>query len=297
MDIERGRNVKVGMPVPVTMKRSLKVFHPGASFPSVSVTGPHCSRSCEHCSGRYLQGMHDVSGRNALYEFGIDLSNRGGKGLLVSGGCGPDGGVPMSPHILRQISRLKKETDLVINMHTGLIDPGTAGRIGASGVDMVSFDLIGDNETIRRVLHLDRTVGDFERSYSNLREAGLRVTQHILSGFHYGKERGERRAVDIASRFEPERAVMIILIPTPGTPMENVAPMKDGRVLSIARYMRGRLKGELFLGCMRPRGNSPLEIALLEAGFNGIVLPSRRTMEYIEEKGYIVEKRYSCCAV
>ncbi len=279
------------------MARKIDVYYPGNSFPSVSITGGRCSLSCAHCDGRYLGGMVDVSEGQSLYEFGLTLWNKAGIGILVSGGCGPGGALPINDNILDQISRLKSETGLKINMHTGLVGRKTAESIAASGVDAISYDILGDDSTIKEVLKLDKKVEDYIRSYQALEDAGLHVVPHILAGFNYGKERGERRAIGIAASFEPKRVVLIILIPTPGTPMENVRPLDKVTVLSLAEYMRGSLKGNLVLGCMRPKGSHGIEFGVLEKGFNGIVLPSKRTMTRISESGWETKRYEHCCAI
>lgn len=240
--------------------------------------------------------MADVSGEGSLYRFGKQLEEGGGSGMLISGGCDPNGSVPLEKRFLDQIRSLKDETDLTINLHTGLVGKKDAEMIYGSGVDVISYDMIGDDSTIREVLHLDRTVEDYIDSYHSLRDAGLKIVPHILAGFHFGKLKGEYRAIDIASGFEPEKAVMIILIPTPGTPMGNLAPTSDEDIISVAEYMVEKINGEKILGCMRPKGNWSLESTILDLGFSGIVLPARKTVRLIRSNGWNVREVGSCCA-
>ena len=279
------------------LTRKIEIFHPGRSFPSVSITGPSCSRHCEHCDGRYLKGMVDVSMKGGLFKFGSDLWDRGGRGILVSGGCDTDGRVPFSKDILKQISDLKRNTGLMINVHAGLVDRKEAVAIHGSGVDVVSFDIIGDDSTIKDVLHIDRKVVDYVSSYEALVDAGLEVTPHILGGIHFGVIKGEMRAIEICSTFKHRSTVLIILIPTPGTPMGSVDPLSMEDTLLIGRYMRERISGKIYLGCMRPKGMVEVETSLLDIGLDGIVLPSKRTLEHIRKKGWETVEYDHCCAI
>lgn len=279
------------------MNREITIYYPGRSFPSVSITGPSCSKPCDHCNGRYLKGMADVSMDGALYDFGIEHYSKGGTGFLLSGGCDIYGSVPLNDNIFRDIERLKRETELKINLHTGLVDRETAEKVGISGVDKVSFDLLGSNETIEKVLHMNRTVEDYVRSYEYLADSGVSIVPHILAGFHYGQPLGEVKAVEIAARFDPEKAVLIILIPTPGTRMEGMKSISVDDVLDIGREMRSKMEGDLVLGCMRPKGEQVLEFSLLESGFNGIVMPSRETLKRCRNEGWTLRSEYQCCAI
>ncbi len=241
--------------------------------------------------------MVDVSVKGELVKFGMDLWDRGGSGILVSGGCDPDGRVPFSDDILKQISELKRETGLTINVHVGLVGRQEAEAIHRTDVDVVSFDVIGDDSTIKEVLHLDRKVVDYISSYEALVDADLKVTPHILGGIHFGEIKGEMRAIDICSTFKPRSTVLIILIPTPGTPMELIDPLSLENALSIGRYMRERISGKIYLGCMRPKGMVEVETSLLDIGLDGIVLPLKKTYGHIRKKGWETVEYDHCCAI
>jgi len=277
--------------------RRLTIYRPGGDFPSVSVTGSSCSMSCSHCSGRYLKGMVDVSERNSLYEFGMELERRKGKGLLVSGGCNQDGAVAFPDFTFQEIRRLKEETSLSINLHCGLVDRETADRVSMSMVDRVSFDLVYHDPTIKNVLHLDRDRDDYIATMELLRDRGLRVVPHILAGLDHGKLSFEIEAVDRISGMKFEEVILIILIPTRGTPFGNLPPPDENDVLDLASYMRERLDCRLVLGCMRPKGYHALETGVLKRGFDGIVLPSGRTLKWIREEGYQVDEKNMCCCL
>lgn len=253
--------------------------------------------SCEHCNGRYLKGMVDVSKKGSLLQFGISHAEAGGKGFLLSGGCDSNGAVPFPAHIFQELSEIKDTTDLTINMHVGLLDDKTARRISSSQVDNVSFDLVLDDETISEVLHIDRPSGDYVKTLDLLDGYGIPVSPHILAGLNFGTISWEFDAVKELSRRHYENVILIILIPTKGTGMHTVEPPENGMVLALAREMRRALDGRLVLGCMRPKGSIEIEMGLLDSGFDGIVLPSRRTLGYIDEKGWEIQKHNKCCCM
>ncbi|MBN1538518.1 MAG: radical SAM protein [Candidatus Thermoplasmatota archaeon] len=277
--------------------RRITVYEPGSSFPSVSVTGTRCALSCDHCCGKYLKGMRDISPKGSLYKFGIDLWERNGSGILISGGCDPFGAVDFPPYTFEEIRKLKEETGLLINLHSGLVGERVASSISTSGVDKVSFDLVYDDKTIRNVLHLDRKKGDFIDTLTMLREKGVDVAPHILAGLDRGVISWEHEAVEMLSKMDVDTVVLIILIPTKGTRFQGSSPPPPDDILDLAARMRSSLKGRLVLGCMRPKGYSEIEVKLLGLGFDGIVLPGRSTLRWMASEGHIIERKSICCCM
>ena len=74
-----------------------------------------------------------------------------------------NGQVPFLKHI-DEIARVKKELGLKIMMHTGLVDEKMAAGLKNAGIDGVALDIIGAQETIEQVYHMNCTVEDFDRS-------------------------------------------------------------------------------------------------------------------------------------
>ena len=229
-------------------------------------------------------------------EFATSLEKRRANGMLISGGCDSQGGVLFKPYHFEEMERIKKETGLSINLHTGLIPDGLIERISEIGVDAISFDVIGDDNTIRDVLHIDASVQDYQNVYEKFVRSGLKVIPHVLVGLNKGSYSGEREAVDLISRYQPEQTVMIIFIPTKGTPMAETEPPSISHIMDIASYMSSNLQSKLILGCMRPRIYDDLEIDLLDMSFSGIVSPKRSTLRYVRERKWAVTKHHSCCA-
>ena len=253
--------------------------------------------ACDHCNTKYLGGMEDVSKPGSLLDYARKLADRGGRGMLISGGSDLNGMVRYRDHHFREMGEIKKETSLLLNLHTGLITPDTADKLGRIGVDTVSFDVLGDEETIKSVLHLDAGPGEYRRTYQLLIDAGIRVAPHVLAGLNYGRMSGEMKAVDLISEFHPDAAVLIILIPTKNTPMEDVDTLPKTDILNLGRYMREKLEADLILGCMRPRSYGTLDRDLIDIGFSGVVMPRKDTVDWIHHRGWKTSVENICCAL
>ena len=91
-------------------------------FPTISVTGNSCALNCKHCGGKVLETMHPALSQQELFELGVKLKQNGAKGCLVSGGCLPDGSVPLE-RFVPVLERFKRELGLTVFVHTGIISP------------------------------------------------------------------------------------------------------------------------------------------------------------------------------
>jgi uncharacterized radical SAM superfamily protein len=77
----------------------------------------------------------------------------------------------------------------------------------------------------------------------------------VIVGLHYGKLKGEFRALKMISKYKPAALVVIAFMPIRNTQMEKVAPpepIEIARVIAAARVMLPQTP--LVLGCMRPKG-------------------------------------------
>ena len=267
--------------------RTISVYRPGRSFPSVSVTDAKCQLLCEHCRGRFLEGMRPIAGPQELLALAGELRSRGGTGLLLSGGCDAEGKVPLLPFV-EAVREIKTTTDLLVNVHPGLVSAEEAERMALSLADRVSFDLVLDPDTIRARMHLARAPDDYLDSYRALcRAFPGRVAPHVLQGI--GKEEHELEAVREACREDVPCLILLSLV-------GDKVPDREGRLLRGVEEAR-RCHRPVLLGCMRPRGLPDLEMSALEAGAEGIASPSSETMKKIRERGWKIEERSVCCAL
>ena len=279
--------------------RDLRFYYPLPRFPNASVTGARCALKCKHCGGRYLEGMSSVETPSKLKKLCAELEARGAVGILVSGGSDIHGRVPLKP-FYDALRWVKENTGLIVNVHTGLLDGGQAEGIASTGVDIASVDLVGSDETIRRVYGLKATVEDYRRTLDALREADIpHIVPHICVGLDFGEIRGEAAALEMVQRFDPELVVILGLMPTPGTPMEAVDPPSAGdmaRAVAAARLMCP--EAGVAVGCMRPRiDRERAEELAIMAGADRVVLPSRSTVEKAERRGFSVKHLDGCCSI
>jgi len=278
-------------------KTSYYCSHPNL-FPTISITGLACSLKCKHCYGKVLKTMYPATTPEKLVNLCRKLKAEGALGCLISGGCLPDGSLPLDKFV-EAISRIKRELGLTIAVHTGLIRFETAKKLKEAGVDSALLDIIGSDETIREIYRLNASVKDFDASLEALHKAGLAVVPHVLVGLHYGKLKGEMRALEIISKYSPSALVIIAFMPIRGTPMENVkppSPLDIAKIMVIARLMFPNTP--LALGCMRPKRKHRVETdnLAIKSGVNAIAFPTEEAIKNAEKFGYKMKFSSLCCS-
>jgi len=132
------------------------------AFQSISITGKTCSLNCSHCGGKLLGAMIPAPSPKALVETCRELKSRGAVGCLISGGCLPDGSVPLE-RFVDAIAEVKK-LGLNVVVHTGLVDFYVASKLKQAGVDAVSIDVIGSEETAKEVYNIHASLEDYRQS-------------------------------------------------------------------------------------------------------------------------------------
>jgi uncharacterized radical SAM superfamily protein len=285
---------------------TLQCFIPGkmhymndkGKYPTISITGGACALNCDHCQKHLLHTMIPATTPEALVKICHDLDAEGNIGVLISGGSLPDGTLPWDP-FFDAIRTIKDSTDLRITIHTGLIDEATAQRLDGAGVDEFLIDVIGSEDTMRQVYHLDSNMEEMESSLAALEATGKPVIPHIVVGLHYGKLVGEMEALEMVARHPPYALVIVVLRPIRGSPMDGVEP-PDAE--TVARYMalaRFRLPDvPTALSCARPPGRyrKRLDALAVEAGVNRIAMPAEEAIARAEELGLEVEFHHTCCS-
>jgi uncharacterized radical SAM superfamily protein len=225
--------------------------------------------------------------------------SKGTEGILISGGSRLDGTVPLLKFI-PILKKIKEKYDLSIVMHTGLITQDLASSLAEMRVDAVMIDIIGDDETIRKVYHLQKTTRDFERSLELLDMYNIPSVPHIVVGLNYGKIVGELNAVDMISKYKPEALVIVALMPLENTPMQDTVPPKPASIANIITYSRIKLpKTPIILGCARPKGAHKIstDILAIKSGVNGIAFVSQEGADYAEKQGFKLEFNDHCCSL
>ena len=269
-----------------------------SAFPSISVTGSSCALKCKHCDGRVLNTMFPAPSPKELVNLCTRLKSEGAIGCLISGGCLPDGSVPLN-RFTDAIAEIKRSLDLTVVVHTGVIGRSVAEKLKKAGVDAALIDIIGSDETIKEIYQLNVKVKDYDKSLGTLHEVGIPFVPHVLVGLHYGKLKGEFQALQMISKYQPSAVIVIALIPIHGTPMQNVKPPTSediAKVLLSARLMLP--KTPLALGCMRPKGRHKVktDILAVRIGVNAIAFPAEEAVELANSMGLGIVFSSLCCS-
>ena len=269
-----------------------------ADFPTISVTGKACALNCKHCGGLVLETMYPVTSSEELFELCVQLNKKKALGCLISGGCLPDGSVPIN-RFIDGIKRAKQELGLTVLVHTGIIDKSVAGALVEAKVDSALIDIIGSNETMREIYKLNVTVEDYSNSLKALQESGISFVPHVIVGLHYGRLKGELQALQMIREYKPSALVVIAFMPIRGTEMEKVEPPKPSgiaKVIAVARLMFPDTP--LVLGCMRPKGKHRVETdtMAIKAGVDAIAFPAEEAVRFAENQGLNVSFSSLCCS-
>ena len=278
----------------MTERKKLKIYIPGIKFPSVSLTGSYCFLNCAHCGRHYLESMRKPTRKN-LVDYCLSLEREGYTGCLLSGGMDSRLKVPIDRYA-DEIREIKNRTNLKLNAHVGFIEEKDLEWVRY--VDAVSLDFVGDDDVIRRVYRIDKTVNDYLKILDLLTEAGVRVAPHITIGLDFGRIHWEFKAIDLLMEYPIDVLVLDVLIPTKGTEMENVPKPSVEESLEVVRYARERFDGELSIGCMRPLGRWRLEFdrGAVLAGIDRLTNPPRKVIEWAKTMRE-VEIIYECCVM
>jgi uncharacterized radical SAM superfamily protein len=268
-------------------------------FLPVSVTGTACALQCDHCKTKVLEGMISLDSERDLFATAARLKQQGTDGVLVSGGSQRHGGVPLLRHV-PAMRRVREELGMRVVVHSGVVSPRLAQALAEAGVDGVMLDIIGAEETIRQVYHLDLTPADFDRSLALLAERGLRIIPHIVLGLHYGRFLGEWDALEMIASHPVSTLILVVLTPLTGTPMGHLPPPPLADVSDFFAAARARMADtRVNLGCGRPMGELKvaLDRAAIDHGLNGIAYPAEGMVAYARERGLEPEFHEYCCSL
>lgn len=249
-------------------------FIPYPKYVSVSITGDFCELNCKYCRGHYLKGMIKAESPQALYWLARRLAKRGVKGLLVSGGFDKEGKLPIKPY-LSALRSIKEELGLVISVHAGMVDLETAKALRRSKVDVINYEVILDDVVMRDLMNLrDKGGEDCLKSLEALIDEGPPfIAPHVPVGFHYGRVVHEFEALEVISDYNPYVVILLIYTPLRG---KGFPPPPLYEVMNLISYAKRKVKGELALGCIRPKEFKELldPILIKEGLMDRIVLPA-----------------------
>jgi uncharacterized radical SAM superfamily protein len=270
------------------------------SFPAFSITAAACALNCDHCQKKILEPMIPATNPKMLDQKVRDLILlQDLKGFLLSGGSNKRNEIRYERYY-PVIERLKRDhPHLKIAIHTALLDGAGAKRMEAAGIDTAMMDVIGADETIRDVYHLDRPVADFEATLAALTATRMEVVPHIVLGLHYGRMLGEEKALDIVARHPVHSLVLVVIMPfyAKEGAFETPDVHEVGRVFLAART---RLADRpVLLGCARPAGMHKriTDAYAVMAGLDGIAFPADGAVAVAKMAGRPFEQAHSCCSI
>jgi len=276
-------------------ERIMRAYNIWPSFPSISISGRACALNCRHCNGVYLRFMEGYTEPDKFLSAAYRHMEKGAKGFLISGGCDRDGRMLNLPKFLPAIKELH-ESGAIIKLHTGFADEALAAEI-ADSTDIASMEAVGDDETIREIFHLNCGVKKYKETFRNLKKAGIKyIAPHIAAGLHYGRLKGEFRALQYLREINPSTISIIVFSPTGGTELENIPPPTAETVKSVVSRAREIFpETHIILGALRPRSPTTgvnhdervrMEIAALDGGISGIEMPSSEFLREARRRGW-----------
>ena len=292
-----GSELTFSIPGTVSYQDSHSAFQK-EKFSAISITGTQCALHCEHCKGKLLESMIPANDPETFSRTVDRLRSRGALGILVSGGANRDGEVPLEKFIPSIKEIKEKDPSFKIIVHTGLIKREMAMDLKEAGIEQILIDVIGDNDTIQEVYHLDKRVEDYEETLWMLKEMGHRLAPHIIIGHHFGEIRGEWKALEIITRVGVETIVLVILKPLIGKDQfRTPTPEETSKISAIARILNPFTP--IRMGCIRPAHPSKVEMekGAIDSGVNTIAYPLQGTIEYAKEIGLETRFIEMCCSL
>jgi uncharacterized radical SAM superfamily protein len=269
-------------------------------FAAISVTGSHCALRCEHCKGKLLESMIPAKDPDTFIQIAERLRTEGAHGILVSGGADKTGEVPLREFIPAIKALKSRDPHFKIIVHTGLIQEEPAKELKEARVDQILIDVIGDDDTIRDVYHLNRGVEDYEETLIMLKQMGHHLAPHIIIGHHFGEIKGEWRALEMVTRIGVETLVLVVikpLLPIKSAGIKIPKPEEASRVSAIARILNPKIP--IRMGCIRPAHpwKAEMEKGFIDSGVNTIAYPLQGTIDYAKEIGLTTRSVETCCSL
>jgi uncharacterized radical SAM superfamily protein len=267
-------------------------------YPALSLTGSHCDLLCEHCKGRLLEPMIQVYDSAGLRRISGRLKENGALGALLSGGSDRSGKLPWE-RFYEDIARTREETGLLMSAHVGFPDLSTCRHLKQAGVGQALVDVIGDRETATQVYHLE-SEHIVMNALESIARSGLSLAPHVVAGLYYGRLRGEKKALEIISRYKPDVLVIVVLSPLRGTPMGLAvppSPLETARLIAEARLLMPEVP--IALGCERPRNRQGwiLEKLAIRAGATRMAVWSDEAVQEALKLGLEPRFQMTCCSV
>jgi len=266
-------------------------------YPALSLTGSRCELMCDHCRGSLLAPMIASETPEALIEVCRKLERSGHPGVLISGGCDAGGSLPWTT-FLPAIRQIKETTRLFVSVHAAFVTKRDAFGLKRAGVDQALVDLIGDDDSLKRIYHVPFGVERIVSALDALVAAGIPIVPHIVCGLDGGHFVGEEKALDLVVRFRLSQLIVLSFMGLPDTPLRSADPPAPEQVAEL--IARARLRSPdlvISLGCARPRTGGRLDVLAVDAGVNRLALPSEEALARAKHYSLTMSWQRSCCSI
>jgi lipoyl synthase len=223
-------------------------------------------------------------------------------GILISGGFDRHGRLPMDERLIPELKEVKNKYGLVMKVfvHLGFTDRQTAESLYECGIDGVLVNVFSDKHSIEETYNLKGCIPDmFYGNARLLKEAGLRVSPHLIIGLGESSLSGEYRSVEEIAKSGADSCVFAIAKNISRHDKHGLTEVKSPDVVKLFKYAKSIMPDiPVILGCARPHGQEfeKMEIELLKLGVNVIAFPSGRTLEYAKDNNYSFHFEEQCCA-
>jgi hypothetical protein len=269
-------------------------------FAAISITGNHCDLRCGHCKGKILESMIPAEDPETLLQIFERQKSHGALGVLISGGANQNGEVPLKRFVPSIRAIKEKDPQFKVIVHTGLVQKETAKELKEARVDQILIDVIGDNDTIREVYHLNKRVEDYEEALWMLKEMGHRLAPHIIIGHHFGEIRGEWKALEMVTQVGVETIVLVVIKPLHPSMKHKFKipkPEETSKISAIARVLNPTIP--IRMGCIRPAHpwKAKMEKGFIDSGINTIAYPLQGTIDYAKDIGLETKFIEMCCSL
>jgi uncharacterized radical SAM superfamily protein len=267
-------------------------------FIAVSLKGNKCSLLCDHCKTKMLSALYKAEDFDKFAGLCEKMAEKGCKGMLITGGCDPDGTIPLMGFV-DTISEMKNKYGFKFAAHTKLANEEFVRAVSRAQIDLLMIDLVGDLFALHEVYHLrEYDLSHVENSIIYAAKYNVPLAPHIMIGINHGNVEGEYTAIKMLMDKPFETLVLVVLTPLRNTPMARTI-INQQRVLKFMEYARKVFPDKrITLGCAKTWGEMQriFEEKALELEYNAIAYPSEGIVDMARKMGYEINFSEECCA-
>ena len=244
----------------------------------VNIKTGGCPEDCKYCS-QSIRYQTDVDVSKLMRVDDVIADARAAKADGATRYCmGAAWRGPQSSHMeslcsmIREVKSLGMETCMTL----GLLNREQAVQLKEAGLDYYNHNVDTSPEYYEEII-TTRTFDDRLKTIDHVREAGMKVCcGGILGMGESEQDRGSMLAVLANMEHPPESVPINMLVPIPGTPLEDAAhfePLDFVRTIAVARIMLPR--SVLRLSAGRRSMSEELQALCFFAGANSIFVGAR----------------------